>query len=341
MYYENLKEILLIIPLLNPNKQLSKNIEEMLSMGFSNILLVSNCEIKNSHNEITIIGYEENKGALKTAFSYALEHFSNLKGIVTAGGNAQYFTKDIAKVALTLLENQDKAVFGCRDSDKKNIPFKNQLGYKITSLVFKVLFALKIDDAKTTLRAFPMNALLKLLTVEGEGIEYESNVLMHLKEFKLEIVNVKIDIYDETAGYFKSFKDFILMYKPVLLYSLSGCSTEFLELVLFTLMLFLLGSEATKLNLMISTVFARIIGSIFNFIMNKKTVFKSKSPAKKSIIRFYIVSAIQMTCSYLGVAFFTKILGIDGLGATIIKLFADVFLSIFNFRVQKTWVFIE
>lgn len=103
---------------------------------------------------------------------------------------------------------------------------------------------------------------------------------------------------------------------------------------IFDLILFSLFNNLFK-SIMIATVLARIISSIYNYLVNSRLVFKSYT--KSSIFKYYLLVIIQMFVS----AFMVSILSnwLVKASDTIIKFFVDVFIFIVNYFIQKEVVF--
>ena len=84
----------------------------------------------------------------------------------------------------------------------------------------------------------------------------------------------------------------------------------------------------------IATALARILSSIYNYLINSRIVFKNKD--KKTIIGYFLLVVIQMFASASFVSIFDKLLKIN---TTIIKVGVDVVIFIVNYIVQKEIIF--
>lgn len=120
-------------------------------------------------------------------------------------------------------------------------------------------------------------------------------------------------------------KSFIKIVK----YVFSAGSSFALDLVVFTIFNLLIK------NIFISTIIARVISSLYNYLMNSRFVFKSYS--KSSIYKYYILVVIQMFVSATTVSILSYLF--KDLNDTIIKMFVDIIIFIINYFVQKEVVF--
>lgn len=79
----------------------------------------------------------------------------------------------------------------------------------------------------------------------------------------------------------------------IIKYIFSAGTSFLLDLLLFTGFVFIIGNNTT--GIFISTTLARIISSIYNYIINSRIVFKNKGI--KTIIGYYILVVIQLIVS--------------------------------------------
>ena len=90
----------------------------------------------------------------------------------------------------------------------------------------------------------------------------------------------------------------------------------------------------------VCNVMARVVSSLFNFLLNYKVVFGSTQPCGKAMLRYYFLAVPQLAVSTLLVTVFTRLLHIDSAGAaTAVKIVVDGCLFVISFFIQKYWVF--
>ena len=116
-------------------------------------------------------------------------------------------------------------------------------------------------------------------------------------------------------------------------------SSFLLDLGLFTLFSNLLATILQNVSILVSTVFARVISSFFNYVLNRNVVFSSddkKVMDKTTIIKYYALVIVQMLIS---AALVTVIFNLSGWNKTLIKMPVDVVIFIVNYIIQKKVIF--
>lgn len=348
----------IIIPSLNPDSKLEKVVEGLVEAGYEDIVVVNDGS-DTEHMEpfkrlgklkqCTILTHEVNKGkgrALKTAFSYILENRKNIDGVVTVDGDNQHQVKDITACRDLMVKEENAIILGCREFSGENVPARSKFGNNFTRFIFRVACGVNISDTQTGLRAIPFKHLDKMLKIEGERFEYETNMLLSLKKLDIPYKEQRIEtvyIEENQTSHFNPIVDSIKIYKIILKFMFSSVASSVIDIVMFSIFVWSIGNRLdNNTRVFIATVGARIISSIFNCIFNKKAVFKSNASFKKVLVRYYIVCVIQMSISYLLVS------GLSWLFATsaelllvIIKIIVDVVLFFISYRVQKAWVYKE
>lgn len=196
-------KVLPIIPSLNPDNKLITLIDNLIKSGYKKIVIIDdgskNKTIFNElkeYKECIILTHKINKGkgeALKTAFKYYKNNLiNNYKGVVCLDSDGQHLVEDTINISNKLLETNN-FILGTRLFNTKETPFKNKLGNRITSIIFKVLYKKYIKDTQTGLRAIPNRLIDMHINTEGSRFEYEINTLINLVLNKetIEEVNIK------------------------------------------------------------------------------------------------------------------------------------------------------
>ena len=215
-----------IIPALNPEDKLIKLVKE-LKKDFNDIIIVNDgSESEDIFNKLkdikgcVILTHEVNKGkgeALKTAFNYYQDNLEKkYLGVITLDADGQHLPSDAIKMS-ELVAKEDKFILGTRLFNTKETPFRNKLGNRITSRVFKWFYKVYLKDTQTGLRAMPNRLIKTLIEVEGSRFEYELNMLIKLVKMKEDIIQYDIKtvyLKDSNKGsHFNVFKDSYKIYK--------------------------------------------------------------------------------------------------------------------------------
>ena len=245
--------------------------------------------------DIIVLKHNVNLGkgrAIKNAFNYILNRYENIIGAVTADCDGQHYIKDIKNIANKLKENPNKLIIGCRKFDEKQVPWKSKAGNKITRTVFLLFVGIKISDTQTGLRGFGIDTMRNFITTLGERYEYETNMLIECKEKEIEIEEVQIQtvyIRNNSLSHFNALKDSWKIYKLFMKYILASLSSFVVDIILFSIFLKTLPdislANGTITSIVIATIIARIISSLFNFAVNAKMVFKNSN--KASLVKYF------------------------------------------------------
>ena len=343
-------DIVIIIPAYKPDEQIMLEFIEKVKKHFSKIVVVNDGSgeeydeffAKVREQGIAVLKHYVNLGkgrAIKTAFNYVLNNYENLTGVITADCDGQHYIEDIIKCANKLKENPNKLIIGARNFDGKQVPFRSRFGNKMTRWIFGAFVGIKITDTQTGLRAFGKQTMMKFLGTAGERYEYETNMLIECKEKEIEIEEVPIStvyIRNNSLSHFDVLKDSCRIYKLFIKYIISALSSFLLDILLYTFIVNLLPqiNIGVITEIVIASILARIISSIYNFGVNSKVVFKSSN--KKSLSKYFILVVIQMFISAFSVSAIFKVTRIS---STIIKVIVDTIIFVINFVIQREWVF--
>lgn len=342
------KNIVVVIPALDPNEEIMNNFIEELVKSFSNIVVVNDGS-KSKYDKyfdslkkkkIVVLRNHINYGkgrSLKTALNYILNEYKDVKAIVTADSDGQHSVKDIKKVGDSAIKNPNAYILGSRDFKQSNVPFKSRYGNIITRNVFKIFIGLNITDTQTGLRGMSPEVAKKFLATSGERFEYETNTLIECKEKNIPIVEETIEtiyINDNSESHFNPLKDSIRIYKLFVKYILSAISSFVLDIALFALFMKVLPDSIGK-KIVVSTIIARVISSLYNYLVNSKVVFKESN--NRALVKYFILVIVQMFASGFIVDALSE--NVFTFNPTLIKIIVDSVIFVVNFFIQREWVF--
>lgn len=352
-----LEKIVFLIPSLDPDDKMGVYVKKLINAGALKILVIDDgSKSENKHyfedlerfSEVVVLTHEVNKGkgaALKTGFNYILNNLNGVFGVVTADADGQHACDDTIATAYKVLET-NQIVFGTRDFNEEIVPFKSRNGNKITTFLFEVLHGKHVNDTQTGLRGLPIDFVKTCSELKGDRYEYEIMMLIQIARENREIVELPIKtIYFECnrASHFNPIKDSFRIYKIMFgtffKFAGSGLLSTLLDLSIFTILVnVIFGSLSSTKGIFLATLFARVCSSLFNFTLNKNTVFKSTENTWKSLVKYYCLAIIQMTLSWMMVVcIYNKV----SFNTTIIKAFVDGLLFLISYQIQHRFVFRE
>jgi glycosyltransferase involved in cell wall biosynthesis len=338
--------ITVLIPAYNPDESLWNVVDGLVGLNFNNIIIVNDgskpeCdpifERLGKMEQCHLLRHAVNSGkgrALKTGLNYFYLNFPGSAGIVTADADGQHQPADIMKVAEALTENPDKLILGVRKLGRK-VPFRSLFGNVLTRFVFAVVIGKRISDTQSGLRGLPWALVPQLLRVTGEGYEYEINMLILTKIESITIFEVPIHtIYIEKniSSHFNPFFDSMKIYFQLLRFGFSSLLASFFDFIVFTLT-FKLTS-----NIILSLLIGRfVIGSLLNYIINRRWVFHSKARVFSSLAKYYLALVAMSFVSYLLIKFVAVQWGFKIIVA---KVVVESLLFMFSFFIQREFVFL-
>ena len=351
-----------VLPSLDPDEKLHAVIDGLLEYGFTDIILVNDGSKKENlhyfldeaaaHPEITLLHHEVNRGkgaALKTAFNWFLENRPDGFGVVTVDGDNQHHPEDTRACCLRMLETGN-VVLGCRDFTQDDVPARSRFGNHTTSAVFKIFVGMTISDTQTGLRAIPRKALEVFTAIKGDRFEYETNMLLAIKDYGITFEEVKIRtvyIEENKSSHFRAIRDSWRIYKLILAhffrYTISSLTTSVVDMVAYDLLnrilYVVLGGFILTL---VSGVIARVISSLLNFFLNKKMVFRTNVSTGKSLLRYYALAVPQMGAQVLLTELAYRLFHVadePSILRTIIYMIVMTVLFVVSFMIQQRWVF--
>lgn len=354
IFLYNIKEgivnmnIAILIPAYQPDEKLTDVVASLLRQCDAPIIIVND----GSHEaclpvfnalatleHVTVLTHEVNQGkgrALKTAIAHCLA-VGDIDGCVTVDADGQHKPEDVLRMMAALRETPGDLILGSRDFDFSNVPLKSMLGNKITRFITRFIVGQKITDTQTGLRAFAKDAMIKYACVPGERYEFEMNMLLYAKRFGIKIREILIEtVYldHNSSSHFNPLLDSIRIYRQIFAFGFSSIASAVLDWGLFSIGLVVFAKLSEPI--LLATIAARLVSLNFNFVMNRKLVFRSESGWKKQALKYYILAAFQMlTSGYLvkfGAAAFT-------IPVLAIKICVDLGLFLLSYQIQKALIF--
>ena len=286
--------------------------------------------------------------ALRHAFAFAKERFPSQTLYITADCDGQHTPEDVVRMEKAIRRRPSAMILGCRSFDKKDVPLRSRFGNKVSARLFQLFFGSYIRDTQTGLRAFSHERLSFLLAIRGDGFDYEMRVLTHCGTHHIPIACIDITTRymknapnGERVSHFSPLRDSIkilgVLCASTIRYTISSVLCALLDvLVFFLLERFVFRGSEGAVFVLLSTVGARIISSLLNFLLNFTFVFREKS--RNSVVKYYAVWLGRLALSY-GLTLLVRPLSTSVLSLTLMKGGIDLLLSFFTYRLLRTWVF--
>lgn len=341
----------ILIPSLDPDEKLIDVIKSLKNTGFSHILLVDDGSFQKDYFQqaetefgCLVLSHPVNLGkgaALKTGFSYLLsQNFSDCNAVVTVDGDNQHKAEDVLAVSRVLQQNPHSLVLGVRQfQGAADVPLRSRVGNAMSAKMFSLLSGKNISDSQTGLRGIPLAYLPQFLDIPGERFEFEMNMLFHLRQLSLDLVQVPIStvyLEENASSHFRPIWDSLRVFQSLLKFAGVGIFCFLLDYMLFTVSLFLvLPGENTAEQVFYASVLARICSSLVNFSLNYKLVFESDSNKGKAFCKYYCLVLVQMLLSSGGSSLLTLLWE----NPLIMKPLVDFFLFFLSYHLQRRYIF--
>ena len=357
-------DYLIVIPALNPERGLISYVDTLLSHGYKNIVVVDDgsrddCRFIfdkiETKDGCRILRHETNLGkgrALKDAMRLYIDAYlsgndtKDMGGIITADSDGQHIVEDVNAVAKAMNETPDSLILGARSFDTGNVPPKSMFGNKCTRVALKLFIGGDVHDTQTGLRGIPNSLIEHFSNLPGERFEYETRMLIDAIQSKTKITEVPIEtvyINDNSETHFNPIIDSVKIYRVILgtffKYVLSSLSSFVIDYSLFCILFYMMSNASVEENrsIWISTAIARVCSSLFNYLINKKVVFKSKR-GYITLLMYYMLCITQMAASAALVSLINMARFIPVQAA---KIVVDCVLFLISYRIQKGLIFKE
>jgi glycosyltransferase involved in cell wall biosynthesis len=329
---------------------------EVLSLGYGVVVIDDGSGAEFSpvfeglDSRVILLRHEKNRGkgaGIKTGLSYVQEEnrkssdpFEQIRFVCIMDADGQHLPADMERVMAAAVANPDKLTLGVREVSGK-MPLRSRMGNAITRGVFHLLTGTRVSDTQTGLRAFSVDLIPSMLTVEGNRYEYEMAVLTTVAHNRRGFVEVPIaTLYEDrqnSTSHFRVVRDSLLIYKGLFKFAGSSFLSFLLDYLLFCGLVFLLRGTAASTALpyaLIANILARIGSGTFNYLINCRLVFR-RSPSWRSAGKYALLAACILALN-TGVLYLWKL---TPLPITVCKLFTEVCMFLLIYIVQKKLVF--
>jgi len=122
-------------------------------------------------------------------------------------------------------------------------------------------------------------------------------------------------------------------------YIISSFLSFLIDIGIFTILSKLFNIFIGDIAIIIGTVIARVISSLFNYFVNKNKVFMHNSNSvieRETLIKYYMLVIVQMFISAFLVWIIHQVINTD---ATFIKVIVDICIFVVNYFIQKKFIF--
>ena len=286
---------------------------------------------------VQIIGLKSNRGkgyALFVGLSEALKYEPDF--IFTIDSDGQHNPNQIPAFKRLLGSSGRKydLVIGTR-SAVEAMPMRSKIGNIFTARLFKTIFRKTIADTQSGFRALSADFARDVLNNIRPGrFETEMKMLVHAVESDRVIGTVAIDtIYLDRNrnSKFRPIQDSARILVTFSKYAAVGMVSFLIDYAVFLLLTFAFG-----VHYLASHVVARIGSAVFNFLVNKHLVFKSRSKTLAEPLR-YVGAVIVSMSTVAGLLY--GLVELMHVSRAMAKPAAELTVFVCNFVILRTLVF--
>jgi putative flippase GtrA len=336
--------VAVVIPAYQPGPELLQLIRQLVETPLQSIVVIDDgsgaawqsvFDEVRSHSRVTLLRHGVNLGkgaALKTGINQVVCEFSSYAGVVTADADGQHDIDDIVSVAGLLESHPGSLILGSRQFEQTHVPWTNRFGNLLTRRLLRWIVGQDLADTQTGLRAIPMKFMQMLLRVPSSGYEFELDMLIVAKHHRIAILEHPIKtIYQagNPTSHFNPLLDSLKIYFVLLRFTAVALTSALLDNGLFVAVFRMSG------NVIGSQVAARAVSCSFNYAASRKAVFLSRGSHANQLPRYLLNVVCSTAISYILITFLTGIVG----SVIAAKLIAESVLFLFNFAIQRDFVF--
>ena len=200
----NTRDVFVVLPAFNEEAVIRKVVGELLPFKYELVVVDdgSVIDLKNFVKDlsVTVLRHKVNLGqgaAIQTGLDYSL--LMGAKYIVTFDADGQHRASEIERLLAPLILNEADIAFGSRflTGSSHNMPFDRKILIQMARYINYAFTGLLLSDAHNGMRAMS-RAAAKAVVITENGMAHASEILVHVKKFRLRYSEVPISvIYDE------------------------------------------------------------------------------------------------------------------------------------------------
>ena len=325
-------EMVILMPVYNPNERIVNYVKKLKENNYQ-VILINDGSKSEYHSlfekmvhDCKIISHPFFKGkgyAIKKGIHYIKEHLQDKKGIIILEN--EYDLIHINHIRTLINKNSQKM---CVVHHK---------GKKILTKLFSMIYNKEFIDVDSELFAFSMNYIDQMMTVDENCYEVQSLIQSVQNNQDVE----EIQLENKQQPFHLKNKTIQIMY-VIFLHLIRFISSSIISSVIDVLLAWIL-LDVLKLwmtsdfwRIALSSLIARILSTIVNYVINKKYVFKGKNNSKQTAKRFLILTIVITILSTL---FVYAASSLHIMSEKLAKPIGDLLLFLLSYSAQTKWVF--
>lgn len=225
--------------------------------------------------------------AVKTALNELLRRGEAENGVLLCSAEGEFAPEALDPMLEALKTQPEKMVMGIMATDEAATPAQKK-ERKLSSKLFTVINGGKVKEVRPCLRTLPASRVRALAVAPGEEDDYFLNMILGAKEAGLELAETEIPAYAAEYPAMKG-KEWLSLTLQLIKFLCSSITAFLVDYAVFTLLYLLLSK-----SVLLCTVFSRCVSSVYNFLFNKKLVFKASSGGAGQAVKYFLLVAILL-----------------------------------------------
>ena len=210
-------------------------------------------------------------------------------------------------------------------------------GKRFMTKLFSMIYNKEFIDVDSELFGFSMNYLDQMMTVDENCYEVQSLIQsvqnnQEIEEIQLENKQQPFHLKNKTIQVL--YVIFLHLIRFVSSSIISSVIDVLLAWILLDVLKIWMTSDFWRIAL--SSLIARVLSTIVNYVINKKYVFKEKTNSKQTAIRFLILTIVITILSTLFVYVASSL---HIMSEKLAKPVGDLLLFLLSYSAQTKWVF--
>lgn len=335
--------MVVLIPAYRPTERLPRLVEALFAHGITDIVVVddgSEDSFAPHFEQVRSMGAQvlrhmANMGkgrSLKTGLNEIILRYPD-RSVTLADCDGQYSAEDVLRVAELSTRHPEAVVLGVRSPDA-DTPVWGRIGNGIMKLGFFLSSGKAISDSQTGLRGLGADTVSPLLSVPGEHFDYMMNMLLHCPGLNIPILQQAIDTpypSDIHSPHFHPLRDALRVFWRLFIFIVSSLASFAVDYTLYICFL-----ELFHLPVQYAFLSARLLSALFNFYLNRRMVFQSRSNLALQVVSYGVLCIALALAGTYGVELLVLHLGLNQYLA---KPLVDGVLFIISFLVQRLFIF--
>lgn len=325
-------EMVILMPVYNPDERIVNYVKKLKENNYQ-VVLINDGSKSEYHSlfekmvhDCKIISYPLFKGkgyAIKKGIHYIKEHLQDKKGIIILEN--EYDLVHINHIRTLINKNSQKM---CVVHHK---------GKRFLTKLFSMIYNKEFIDVDSELFGFSMNYLDQMMAVDENCYEVQS--LIQSVQNNQEIEEIQLE--NKQQPFHLKNKTIQVLY-VIFLHLIRFVSSSIISSVIDVLLAWIL-LDVLKIwmtndfwRIALSSLIARVLSTIVNYVINKKYVFKGKVSSKQTAIRFLILTIVITILSTLFVYVASSL---HIMSEKLAKPVGDLLLFLLSYSAQTKWVF--